>query len=227
MDFIPAADHDDEETQLERADRLAEILDDSGWDGMAAIHLIDCLAGTGLKLVPDPEGECSECYLELLQGDLAQLEAARADIAAGTGNVRTEILASPTPDCPANAGSHREGAVGSLLGQLLRGRRLVDGRVPGARSGYTGQNAPRTAGHGARPAHTDGARANFATCRHRAHAPVAHYLGTRTGSDSRGVKSRLTPYLLLGSDAALLKFLQNCGISIAGRRNCAVPAYAR
>lgn len=96
MDSIPAADHDDEETQVERANRLADILDDSGWDGIAAIHLLDCLAGTGLKLVADPEGECSEAYVELLQGDLVQMEAARADIAAGTTDARAEILASPT-----------------------------------------------------------------------------------------------------------------------------------
>ncbi|MCW5870162.1 MAG: hypothetical protein KIS61_23100 [Candidatus Eremiobacteraeota bacterium] len=58
------ADHEDQlpESQLGRAQWLADELALCGHEEIAAIDLLDALASVGLKLIPDEEGVSSHEY---------------------------------------------------------------------------------------------------------------------------------------------------------------------
>lgn len=73
------AEHEDRipETQMERAQLLADELALCGWDEITAIEILDALACAGLKLMPDKEGVSSHEYIA---GHRSVIRFAKADL---------------------------------------------------------------------------------------------------------------------------------------------------
>jgi hypothetical protein len=73
------AEHDNQipETQMERAQWLADELALCGWDEITAIEILDALACAGLKLMPDKEGVSSQEYI---RGHKSVIRSAKADL---------------------------------------------------------------------------------------------------------------------------------------------------
>ena len=73
------AENDDRipETQMERAQWLADELALCGYDEITGIEILDALACSGLKLIPDKEGVSSREYIGAHK---SVLRSAKADL---------------------------------------------------------------------------------------------------------------------------------------------------
>jgi hypothetical protein len=54
------------------AQQVAAELECCGHDDISALDLLDALSSTGLRLVPDPEGEASATYIESIRAMVAK-----------------------------------------------------------------------------------------------------------------------------------------------------------